>query len=204
MCVEGEKSLEVKNSLRDKSVPRRITNFYRCLSSYRSRPFAAVLAQSAVKISSSLLHPQTYTLAGIVTPAANGGGSTISLSGAANASTTADTAGNYSFNSLANGTYAVTPSRNGYVFSPPSQTITINGATPAPANFTATPQSAQTFSLSGTLSPAAGGGGATVKLSGASNATTIADSSGNYSFSALFKRQLHGYANQVWCHFRTE
>src|SRR6267378_4100939 len=185
MCVEGEKSLEVKNSLRDKSSSE--TN-HKLLSLLVLLPFAAICGCSGTVSGQNLKQPpppQTYTLAGIVSPAANGGGSTISLSGAANASTTADTAGNYSFNSLANGTYAVTPSRNGYVFSPPSQTITINGATPAPANFTATPQSAQTFSLSGTLSPAAGGGGATVKLSGASNATTIADSSGNYSFSAL-------------------
>ena len=40
------------------------------------------------------------------------------------------------------------------------------------------------FSLSGTISPAAGGGGSTVALSGAAgNATTTADSAGNYTFS---------------------
>ena len=128
---------------------------------------------------------QTYTIAGTVTPAANGSGSTLLLSGAANASTTADTAGNFSFSSLANGTYTVTPSRNGFVFSPASQTETINGAAPPLLNFTVTAQSSQTFTISGNLSPTTGSSGAAVKLSGAANATTTADSLGNYSFSGL-------------------
>src|ERR1700757_3621411 len=42
-----------------------------------------------------------------------------------------------------------------------------------------------TYSLSGTISPSAGGSGATVTLSGASSATTTADSSGAYSFTGL-------------------
>jgi len=42
-----------------------------------------------------------------------------------------------------------------------------------------------TWSISGVISPLAGGSGATVTLSGAANATTTADASGNYSFSGL-------------------
>jgi hypothetical protein len=42
-----------------------------------------------------------------------------------------------------------------------------------------------TFSLSGKLSPTAGGAGATVKLAGVSAATTVSDSSGNFTFNAL-------------------
>jgi hypothetical protein len=49
-------------------------------------------------------------------------------------------------------------------------------------NFTA---AAQTFSISGTISPAAGGSGATVTLSGAAAATTTADGAGNYTFTGL-------------------
>src|SRR5882672_7348102 len=41
------------------------------------------------------------------------------------------------------------------------------------------------FGVSGTISPAAGGSGASVALSGAMSATTTADSSGNYKFSGL-------------------
>jgi Domain of unknown function (DUF1929)/Bacterial Ig domain/Kelch motif len=43
----------------------------------------------------------------------------------------------------------------------------------------------QTWSISGTISPSAAGNGATVGLSGASTATTTANSSGNYSFTGL-------------------
>jgi Glycosyl hydrolases family 16/Carboxypeptidase regulatory-like domain len=122
---------------------------------------------------------------GTVAPAANGTGSTMSLSGTATASTTVDAAGNYSFNSLGNGTYTVTPSRAGYAFTPPSQSITINGATAPSVNFTAAKQTAQTFSISGMISPTTGGSGATVTLSGAASVTTTADGSGNFSFSGL-------------------
>jgi len=43
----------------------------------------------------------------------------------------------------------------------------------------------QAHSVSGTVSPLAGGAGATLTLTGAATATTTADSSGNYSFSNL-------------------
>lgn len=42
-----------------------------------------------------------------------------------------------------------------------------------------------TFNISGTVSPALAGSGATLLLSGRSSASTTADSSGNYSFSNL-------------------
>jgi hypothetical protein len=97
--------------------------------------------------------------------------------------TTADGAGNYTFSGLANGTYAVTPSRAGYTFSPTSQSAPVNGANVTGINFTA--QAAPTFNISGTISPTAGGSGATVILSGAAAATTTTNSAGNYSFSGL-------------------
>jgi hypothetical protein len=46
---------------------------------------------------------------------------------------------------------------------------------------------AQTFTLSGTLSPTSGGSGATVTLGGTSGATTTANSSGAYTFTGLAK-----------------
>ncbi|HEX7285213.1 MAG TPA: N,N-dimethylformamidase beta subunit family domain-containing protein [Candidatus Angelobacter sp.] len=111
---------------------------------------------------------------------AGGAGATVALSGAATASTTADSSGNYSFAALANGTYTVTPTKPGFTFSPASQTATVNNANVSAVNFTAT---AQTFSISGNVS--AGGAGATVALSGAATASTTADAAGNYSFAGL-------------------
>ena len=43
----------------------------------------------------------------------------------------------------------------------------------------------QTYKISGTITPAAGGSGATVTLSGASTGTQTAESSGNYAFAGL-------------------
>jgi hypothetical protein len=125
----------------------------------------------------------TFTISGTLSPTAGGSGATVTLSGASNATTTANGSGNYSFSGLSNGGYTVTPSNTGYTFSPGSQPVTIDGANVTGVNFTAT--ATATFTISGTLSPTAGGSGATVTLSGASNATTTANGSGNYSFSGL-------------------
>jgi hypothetical protein len=126
----------------------------------------------------------TYSISGTITPTAGGSGTTVALSGAASATTTADSSGNYTFAGLGNGTYAVTPSHMGYTFSPTSESATVNGANVTAINFTDTAQ-ASTYNISGTLSPAAGGSGATVTLRGPASATTVADSSGNYTFTGL-------------------
>ena len=127
----------------------------------------------------------TYSVSGTLSPTANGSGATVTLSGAASATTTADSSGSYSFSGLANGIYAVTPSRTGYTFSPSSQSATVNGANVTGVNFSANAQGSQTYSISGTISPATGGAGTTVTLSGTASATTVANSSGAYAFTGF-------------------
>lgn len=127
---------------------------------------------------------QTFEISGAINPSANGAGATVALSGAASATTTADGSGNYGFSGLATGSYAVTPSRSGYSFSPTSQAVTINGAKVTGVNFIAT-SVAPTYAISGTISPASSGAGSVVTMIGTANATTTADASGNYSFPGL-------------------
>jgi len=104
--------------------------------------------------------PQTYSISGTISPVAGGSGATVTLSGAAKATSTADSSGNFTFSGLANGTYTVTPTHAGYTFNPSSLNVTVNGANiNTGMNFTAT---ALTFNLSGTISPAATGSGAKV------------------------------------------
>src|SRR5260370_10684043 len=127
--------------------------------------------------------PQTYSISGTISPVAGGSGGTVTRSGAANATSTADSSGNFTFSGLANGTYTVTPTHAGYTFNPSSLNVTVNGANiNTGMNFTAT---ALTFNLSGTISPAAAGSGAKVTLSGAATTTTTADGAGNYTFPGL-------------------
>ncbi len=127
---------------------------------------------------------QTYNLSGQVTPATAGNGATATLSGAASGTTTADSSGNYSFTSLSNGSYAVTPSKTGYVFTPTGQAVTINGASATGVNFTAA-ATPVTYTIGGTISPTSVGSGAMVTLSGSASASTTADSGGNFSFTSL-------------------
>lgn len=130
---------------------------------------------------------QTFSISGTISPAAGGNGATLTLSGATSATTTANSSGNYTFSGLANGTYAITPSRAGYTFNPTSQSAVVNGANVTGVNFTATAQVGPTFSISGTITPTTGGSGATVILSGAAGATTTANSTGSYTFAGLAK-----------------
>jgi Carboxypeptidase regulatory-like domain len=129
----------------------------------------------------------SFGISGTITPTAGGSGATVTLSGAVSATTTANSSGNYSFTGLANGLYAVTPSLTGYTFSPGVQSTTINGGDVTGLNFTAIPQTAPTFSISGMISPTLGGAGATVILGGAAGATTVTNSAGNYTFTGLAK-----------------
>jgi Domain of unknown function (DUF1929)/Bacterial Ig domain/Glyoxal oxidase N-terminus/Carboxypeptidase regulatory-like domain/Kelch motif/Galactose oxidase, central domain len=67
----------------------------------------------------------------------DGSGSTVLLIGTASAAATADSAGNFTFTGLANGTYTVTPNKSGFAFSPASQQVTMNGANVQGLSFTA-------------------------------------------------------------------
>lgn len=76
----------------------------------------------------------TYTLQGNAGVA----GALITLSGAASATVTADTIGNYQFSGLAAGSYTITPSLTGYTFAPTSTNETIVAANILGINFVAT------------------------------------------------------------------
>jgi hypothetical protein len=126
---------------------------------------------------------QTFGIFGTISPATGGAGATVYLSGVTTATSSADSSGAYTFSGLSDGTYAVTPSRVGYTFTPATQSLTVSGANVTGVDFTAQPQ--QTFSLSGTISPPASGSGTTLTLSGPATATVTANSSGDYTFGGL-------------------
>lgn len=124
------------------------------------------------------------SISGTISPSSAGSGATVVLGGAASATTTADSSGNFSFTGLANGSYTVTPSRTGYTFTPTSRSVTVSGANQTGVAFTGQAVTT-TWSILGAISPSAAGSGATVALAGAASATTTADSSGNFSFAGL-------------------
>lgn len=76
--------------------------------------------------------PTTYNISGNV----RGSSATLTLSGSASRSTTTDASGNYSFTGLAKGTYAIVPTRSGYLFTPPTTVVTISNAALTGINFT--------------------------------------------------------------------
>ncbi len=132
----------------------------------------------------------TYSISGTVTTSGGSAlsGVTMTLSGSAAATTTTDSSGNYSFAGLASGgTFTVTPSLTGYTFSPTSITVTINNANVTGQNFTGTPSTSATYSISGKVTTSSGSPlpGVTLTLSGAATGSTNTNGTGNYSFTGL-------------------
>ncbi|MCU1270103.1 MAG: repeat/fibronectin type domain protein [Acidobacteriaceae bacterium] len=82
----------------------------------------------------------TFTVSGTISPAPNGVVATVTLSqsGTTVATATVGSSGSYSFSSVSNGTYTVTPSETGFTFSPASQSVPVNGADVTVPVFTAT------------------------------------------------------------------
>jgi len=76
-----------------------------------------------------------FSLSGTISPVAGGNGATLTLSGAASTTTTADSSGNYAFSGLPNGTFTVAPSHAGFTFTPSSQSMTVNGSSITGVNF---------------------------------------------------------------------
>jgi hypothetical protein len=126
-----------------------------------------------------------YSVSGTIAPAASGNGATVALSGPSSATTTASSSGSYSFSGLINGTYAVTPTRAGYTFSPAVQSFQINGQSDSGVNFSAAVSSGVQLNWHASTSSVTGynvyrgttNGGPYSKLNGAPiNALTYTDS----------------------------
>ena len=143
------------------------------VSTSQTAKLTATSGTSSQSFTLNLTAP-TFTISGT----AGTGGATLTLTGNSGATTVASGTGSYNFTGLAAGTYTVTPSLTGFAFTPASTTITISTSSPT-VNFTAA--STATFMISGT----AGTGGATLTLSGKSSASTVASSTGSYSFTGL-------------------
>src|SRR5260370_1040691 len=92
-----------------------------------------------------------FNIAGAISPATGGSGTTVTLSGAASATTTADSSGTYAFTGLPNGAYTVAPSRAGYTFTPVKLTVNAAPAAPTittqPTNQTVTAGQTATFTV---------------------------------------------------------
>ena len=95
----------------------------------------SVIAASQGGTTGTMTISSIARISGSVSPASSAVGTTITLSGAASATTTPDANGNYSFTVLADGTYNVTPSNSSFSFVPASMSVTVNNANVAGINF---------------------------------------------------------------------
>ncbi|MCX8031517.1 MAG: carboxypeptidase regulatory-like domain-containing protein [Thermodesulfovibrionales bacterium] len=126
-----------------------------------------------------------FSISGTITLSGGGplSGVTVTLSGAANAVTTTNALGVYTFTNLANGNYTVTPALSGFTFTPASRNVTINNANVAGQDFVAT-ATGGAFSISGRIVNVLGNGvsGVTVNLTGNATLSTTTNANGDYIF----------------------
>ncbi len=102
--------------------------------------------------------PGTYALLGQVTiEGASGEGTAVHLVGASSAGfLTTSSGGRFEMNGVPPGTFTLTPSKPGYVFTPPSRTVTVVAADVSGLNFDGAFQ--PTTGITGTVSFGAGAG----------------------------------------------
>jgi len=143
----------------------------------QSLSFSNVVANQTADFAATI---NRHTINGHVTDAGIAiAGVSVALSGAQSATATTDASGAYSFANLPEGgSYTITPSFNGFTFSPASRTVADLEADQA-SDFALV-----THSISGHVKKADGTGvaGAVVSLSGSRSATATTDASGGYSF----------------------
>ena len=166
--------------------------------------------QTGKNFVSSVVTAPTYSISGSVN--LSGGilpGATVTLSGAANGTTTTDATGAYTFTNLVAGSYTVTPGLPGYTIAPANVTITNANVT---QNFTAASTVAG-YSISGTVSYSgsktgkigvyvmwSGGGGTTglgTTLSGTGSYTIRGVQNGTYVVFAGMDTVGNGIPNVV-------
>jgi uncharacterized protein YjbI with pentapeptide repeats len=116
------------------------------------------------------LNPTARIISGNVTGAATAG-VTVTLAGPTSGTTTSDAAGNFAFDGLGDGTYLVTPSLAGFVFTPSDCLVTVAGPSVTSVEFTSvvTPHS-----ISGTVSPATAGVSVVLFMDAQTSGTTAA------------------------------
>lgn len=96
-------------------------------------------AVTAAVFTATRTQTQTWTINGIITPAASGSATTVTLSqnGASVGSAIADSTGAYSFSGISNGSYTLTPSKMGFTFAPASENVSVSGGNVTAPSFSA-------------------------------------------------------------------
>jgi titin len=122
----------------------------------------------------------TFTISGRV---ADSSGSAIpNVSVTRSGSTTAvltNSAGYFTFTNVPAGTYTITPSKSGYIFTPTSRTVTVSSANVGGQNFTGSTG----YSLSGRISTSSGMQIPNVKVTRTGSTTSVlTNSAGYYTF----------------------
>jgi len=158
-----------------------------------SSDFAAVGTASVVVVNStpslSVSNSQTFSV--VQTAALRGrvtsGGAALSnvslnLSGTESDIFITDINGNFEAAVLNIGSYTLTPSRQNYVFNPPTRNISYAGTTQTNLDFAA---SLVNYTINGRVTNnGIGSSGVTLNLTGSQTGQTTTDTNGNYSFTA--------------------
>ena len=149
--------------------------------SYTPLSQPATITTGNVTVAAFTSGGQTYMVSGTLTgPGSSVATVTLTSGTTTVATTTSSSLGAYSFPSVANGSYTVTPSLAGFAFTPASEPVVVNGTAATVATMGSV---ASNFTVSGTIT-GNGANTATVTLTSGSTtiATTTSSTAGVYSF----------------------
>lgn len=126
------------------------------LSSYTFTPISQTVAVNGANMYVQDFSAATYSLSGTVSIGGVGlSGVAVALNGSGTTTTITDNSGNFGFGSVQDGSYTLTISKPGYIFTSASQTVTVNGANLTGQNFTGNNTFTVTpsTSVNGSISP---------------------------------------------------
>ncbi|MBI5741043.1 MAG: carboxypeptidase regulatory-like domain-containing protein [Nitrospirae bacterium] len=160
------------------------------LTGYTFAPTAGNVTVSGADVTgqnfSGTLTPVVFTISGRAVERTGDPsiGTTLTLIGPVNRTTSVDTTGFYSFAGLPNGNYEIIPSLAGCRFSPLSRDVTINNRDVSGQDFVCTRTS---FAISGTVTDRLGAplSGVTISVYGTATKTAVTDAAGFYSVAGL-------------------
>jgi hypothetical protein len=111
----------------------------------------------------------------------------VTLSGGATGEATTDASGYYELADLRDGSYVLTPSLDGYTFTPAQRPVTLSGASVGNADFAASLATAATYTVSGSVSGAVQRGVTVTLQDGQGDPADVAttDVAGAFAFQAV-------------------
>jgi hypothetical protein len=151
------------------------------MQNFSGRFLMQIVLSAAIAIASPAIAATAPTISGTVSGARS---ITVLVKGPVSKTVITGANEEFTITGLTEGDYTLAPDSTGYIFYPASRAAIVSGTSLADVMFYAVPNTAPTYTLSGTVSGVVSAG-VYVTLTGADFGSTATDAGGNYTFTGL-------------------